>query len=186
MVTLSIAAILMVIAVPSFETYRRNAELTAATNTLLSAMNAARGEAMKRGMSAMVVPAVVANNQFNLNNWNSGWVVFIDNDGSQDFTAADTLVSSQAPLPVYMNIVGNNDAGLSVKPYIMFDASGYSKRRSGGFGALALTLRRTDLDVAGVPPSDQVRQLIISSTGRARTCRPSSVSDATCAATLTQ
>ena len=47
MVTLALAAILMAVAVPSITTFMRNAELTSCTNSLLAALNAERGEAMK-------------------------------------------------------------------------------------------------------------------------------------------
>lgn len=179
MVTLAIASILMLIAVPSFETYRRNAELTSATNTLLATINAARGEAMKRGMSAMVVPTN------NGNNWNAGWIVFVDTDRSQNFNSTlDTLVFTQAAMPNYMTIAANGTAGLATAPYILFDASGYSKTKAGGFGALALTLNRTD--VTGTSLLEQTRRVVISSTGRARTCRPVSTTDSTCAASSSQ
>lgn len=178
----------MLIAVPSFQTYQRNSELTAATNTLISAINAARGEAMKRGMSAMVVAGTPADaaNPPNASNWNTGFIVFIDTDRNQEFSASDAVVSAQPPLPAYMTVVGNNNAGLGTKPYIMFDPSGYSKTRAGAFGALALTLRRNDLDVASVTPPDQTRLIIISSTGRARVCRPTVANDANCRAALVQ
>ena len=188
MVTLAIGSILMLIAVPSFQTYRRNSELTTATNTLFSAINAARGEAMKRGMSAMVVAGTTDDtaNPPNASNWNTGFIVFIDTDRNQEYNATDAVVSTQAPLPAYMTVIGNNTAGLSTKPYIMFDPSGYSKTRGGAFGALALTLKRNDLDVGSVTPPDQTRLIIISSTGRARVCRPTTVNDANCKAALNQ
>ena len=68
MVTLAIAAVLLLVAIPSMTAFKRNAELTSATNTLLASINAARGEAMKRGTNAMVVPA-------NGSDWNTGWIV---------------------------------------------------------------------------------------------------------------
>ena len=49
MVTLAILAILMAVATPNFTTYQRNSELTSITNSLVAAINSARGEAMKRG-----------------------------------------------------------------------------------------------------------------------------------------
>ena len=142
MVTLAIGSILMLVAVPSLTTYRRNAELTSATNTLLAAINAARSEAMKRGTSAMVVPTN------NGTDWNTGWVVF--SLGATNTTraynpATDKTVHVQSALPTFINVVGNGSAAES-PPYMMFDASGYSKTKAGGFGALALTLTRTDVD----------------------------------------
>ena len=179
MVTLAIGSILMLLAVPSLTTYRRNAELTSATNTLLAAINAARSEAMKRGTSAMVVPTN------NGTDWNTGWVVFAlgaTNTTQAYNPATDKTIHVQSALPTYLNVVGNQSAAESPS-YIMFDASGYSKEKTGGFGALALTLTRTDVDTSSTP--NETRRIVIAATGRTRSCKPSSSNDANCAASST-
>ena len=183
LVTLAIGVILMLVAIPSLNTYKRNAELTSATNTLLASINAARGEAMKRGANAMVVPTN------NGTDWNAGWIVFAYKFGVSRATAYtydatyDKIISTQGALPSYINVTGNGTAGSSA-PYIMFDASGYSKTKAGGFGALALTLARTDS--SGAALSNQTRRILIASTGRTRTCKPTSATDTTCAANSTE
>lgn len=165
MVTIAIGVTLMMVAIPSLTAYKRNAELTSATNTLLAAINSARGEAMKRGMNTMVVPTN------NGTDWNTGWVVFVDKNRTQSYDAsADQTVLSQGPLQSYFNITGNGPANAST-PYIKFDASGYPKTKLGGLGNLTLTLTRTDL--AGTALADQTRRIVIANTGRTRTCRPS-------------
>ena len=78
MVTIAIAAILLTVAVPSFTTYLRNAELTSASNNLIATINTARGEAMKRNRRTMVVPTS------NGTDWTTGWVVFVDLNGNKD------------------------------------------------------------------------------------------------------
>jgi type IV fimbrial biogenesis protein FimT len=172
MVTLSIAAVLMVVAVPSLTAYKRNAELTSATNTLLAALNAARGEAMKRGMNTMVVPTD------NGTDWKTGWVVFVDQDRTQTYDAsADVTVLSQSPLPGYFTASGTGTAKAN-PPYVMFDASGYSKLKNAGFSSLTFTLARSDL--SGTEQTEQTRLIVIAKTGRARTCKPST--DTTCTA----
>nr|MDH4446330.1 prepilin-type N-terminal cleavage/methylation domain-containing protein [Acidovorax sp.] len=65
-VTIAIAAVLMAVAAPSFIGFQRNSELTSVTNSLISATNAARAEAMKTGMNAFVVPTA------NGNDWSAG------------------------------------------------------------------------------------------------------------------
>jgi type IV fimbrial biogenesis protein FimT len=178
MVTLAIAAILMFLAVPSFVSFQKNAQLTSAANSLLAAINAARGEAMKRGMSAMVVPTN------NGSDWKTGWVVFVDKDNSRTYTdTGDNTVLTQASLPSGVSIIGNNTAAGS-KPYIMFDASGYSKTKTGGFGALSISFARTDVGTAD--QYRQTRRLIIASTGRVRMCTPVSATDTNCTATVSQ
>jgi len=177
MVTLAIAAMLLVVAVPSMVTFKRNAELTSATNTLLSAINAARGEAMKRGMNAMVVPTD------NGTDWNKGWVVFVDNSTtySQAYESADDItVLTQGAMPSYLTVTGNGTAGYTPS-FIKFDASGYSKDKMNAFpGNLTLNLVRND--ATGSDVSKQTRRIIISATGRARTCMPASANDSTCLA----
>lgn len=174
LVTISIIAIALAIAVPSMTTFMRNAELSSYTNTLLAGINAARSEAMKRGMHAMVVPT-------DGSNWDSGWIVFVDKDRSQAYEAAnDIRILTNEAKPSYLTITGNGTA-TGTAPYIMYDASGYSRTKSGGFGALTFEVKRNDLTSL-----DQVRRLKIASTGRARICTPTSSTDPTCSLTGVQ
>lgn len=180
MVTVAIAAVLMLVAVPSLTAFRRNAELTSVANTVIGSMNAARGEAMKRNLSALVVPLD------NGANWNAGWVAFVDKSATQTRSydaAAEGIVATQQPVPAGIAVTGNGTAAGAV-PYIMFDGSGFSRTKAGGFGALALQIRRTDVTAAEQP--EQTRFVIVSSTGRVRVCKPISASDTNCNASLTQ
>lgn len=171
MVTLALMVVMLAIAAPSFTQYRRNSELTSLTNTLVGAINAARIEAMKRGRNAMIVP---------LNNgadWNAGWTVFVDTDRTQAYNfGTDILISQQASaVPSYISVSGNGTAA-ETPSYILFDASGYSKTKSGGFGALTLSLARSDL--SGSSLAAETRRIVIAATGRVRACKPST--DSTC------
>lgn len=175
MVTIAIAAILMMVAAPSFVTFQRNAELTSLTNTLIASINAARGEAMKRGTFAMVSPKDGIH-------WSSGWIVYVDKDLSMDFDASeDEVVLEQPAASDYIEITGTGGAADS-PPYILYNGSGYAKNKSGGFGALTLSIKRTD--VPSGQSADQTRRIIIAATGRIRSCRPSQ--DTTCTAGATQ
>ena len=175
MVTLAIAAILMMVAVPSFVSFQKNAQLTSAANSLLVSINAARGEAMKRGMSVIVVPTN------NGSDWTTGWVVVVDKNTPRTYTATvDNTVLTQAALPTGISITGNGIASGS-EPYILFDASGFSKTKANSFGALSISFARTD--VAAADQYRQTRRIIIASTGRVRMCTPESATDAKCLTT---
>ncbi len=172
MVTLAIAAILMFLAVPSFVSYQRNAQLTSAANTLLAAINAARGEAMKRGMSAMVVPTG------NGSDWTEGWVVFVDKNNNREYINTDDItVLTQTKVPSGISITGNGTAAES-PAYIMFDAAGYSKKKNGSFGNLSISFVRSDL--AAADGYRQTRKIKILSTGRVRMCTPKRADDENC------
>lgn len=187
LVTMVIGVVLMMVAVPSFTTYKRNAELTSATNTLLAAINAARGEAMKRGMNAMVVPTD------NGSDWSTGWVVFVDKSRNQVYDNAntDTTVLTQSALPSYITVTGTGNAS-GTGAYIMFDASGYAKSKSasggGAMGSTAgnLSLTLTRNDTTGSDVSDQTRIILIANTGRARSCKPKGSTDTSCQAGYSQ
>ncbi|MGI4777785.1 MAG: GspH/FimT family pseudopilin [Janthinobacterium lividum] len=171
MVTIAIAAILLLIATPSFVSFQRNAELTSAANSFVAAVNAARGEAMKTSLHAMAVPTD--------GDWSKGWTVFVDSNGSSVLDAAtDPIVLQQAALPSYFTASGSGSAAAS-PPYVLFDASGYAKTKAAGFGALTLTIARNDL--SGADQLQQTRRIVVAKTGRARTCRPAT--DTTCTAT---
>lgn len=174
MVTIAIAAILMMIAAPSFTEFRRNSELTSLTNTLLAGINAARGAAMKENTFAMVVPK-------DGSDWNSGWVVFVDKNLSQSFdSTTDEVVLEHGAPSTFISISGTGSAN-GPSPYILFNGSGYPRVKSGAFGATTFSLARNDVAAAKQP--DQTRRLILAPAGRIRSCRPSADSSCTASAT---
>jgi type IV fimbrial biogenesis protein FimT len=178
LMTLVVAATLAMVAVPTVQTFLRNNELTAASTALLTAINTARSEAMKSGRNAMVVPVD------NGTDWSQGWVVFVDNNRSQNYTSGtDTLIAQQGPVASYFTVSGNGTA-TGTSPYILFDPSGYAKQKNNAFGGLTLNVVRNDL--AGADLLEQTRRIIIAQTGRARSCKPVSSTDADCSSTATQ
>lgn len=169
MVTIFILAILMTIATPSFREYQRNSELTSLTNTLLAAVNSARGEAMKYSAYAMIVPSEGAD-------WNTGWRVFVDKNMDKKYKADDdVLLLEQAAPPNYIRIAGTGSAAGS-SPSIIFNASGYAGVGS-TFSNVTINIQRND-----VTGPRYTRRLKISKSGRARVCRPVDESDTNCSA----
>lgn len=159
LVTISIIAIAMAIAVPSMSAFMRNAELTRAANNLLASVNTARSEAMKRGMNAMLTP-------IDDTNWRKGWVVFVDVARDGDPTNATNIrVTSQSELPSYFDVSGFN---------VSFDASGYARSTGGNPANGSFVIKRNDL--SGSEQVDQTRKVVVSITGRVRTCKPKTAS----------
>lgn len=179
MVTLAIAAVLMMVGVPSFVAFQRNSELTSQTNSLVAALNAARTEAMKRNTNAYVVPGGSENK------WSDGWIVFADTDRSgvtYDATK-DFMVLTQLAMPNYFKSSGTGTAN-GISPYVMYNSSGYPTTTAGAFGALTITLERKDL--TGSDLLEQTRRIKIAKTGRVRTCKPQSSTDTKCLASATE
>ena len=94
MITVSIAAILLGIAIPSFTSTITSNRLTTNANELVTALNLARSEAIKRG-----VPVTVGSKAATTN-WEGGWDVFIDVNGNNIYNAGtDTSLRTYAGLP---------------------------------------------------------------------------------------
>jgi type IV fimbrial biogenesis protein FimT len=173
MVTLSIGAILLTVAVPSFIQFQRNSELTTITNSLIAAINTARAEAMKTGMNALVV----ATN--NGSDWSKGWVVFVDIDNDGSYSTGDTIVMTRDALPSHITVSGTNTIA-ATPSYIRYNSSGFSKPKLGDLANATINLSRND--VASTDYS-QIRRIKIAKTGRPRVCTPQSDSDAACSKT---
>jgi type IV fimbrial biogenesis protein FimT len=173
MVTVGLVAILLSIATPSFVTFQRNSELTTITNNFIAALSSARSEAMKRNMTAMIIPSG------NGSDWNQGWIVFVDVNRNNRYDSSDISVMQQQTPPGYITFTGNGTASETPISYVMYDASGFSRTTSGGFGANTLQVSRNDI---GSTDFSQIRRIKIASTGRVRACTPKSGSDAACKA----
>lgn len=75
LVTIAVAAVLLVIAVPSFKGLIDRSNLSATHNALLSALHYARGEAVNRGTAVNVTA---------LGSWGQGWEVRVPTGGAAD------------------------------------------------------------------------------------------------------
>lgn len=175
LVTIAIGSILMLIAVPSLTTYRRNADLTSVTNTLSASINTSRGEALKQGISALVVPTdgVV---------WRNGWTVFVDTDSSRTLNAGDVTLFTQEAVPAYIDVDFTSNTLPSLNA-IIFDASGYARN---GANPANMSLRVRRNDSAGAVQLNETRFIIVARTGRTRVCKPVVTNDPACWGNLAQ
>ena len=158
MVTVAILAIILTVAVPNFVSFKRNSELTAASNSFVAILNAARSEAMKRSVATVVLP-------IDGSNWSGGWIAFVDSNYNGMYEpASDTLITqSQDPLPSYLSATKNGTN------FFKYNGSGFSLT-SAGLGVTTITFARNDL--TGEELLSQTRRIKISGTGRIRICTP--------------
>ena len=77
MITLAVAAVLAGIAIPSFKSSISSNRLTTNTNELVTALNLARSEAIKRGKRVVV--------RRTNTDWKDGWRVFIDENNNDAY-----------------------------------------------------------------------------------------------------
>lgn len=105
LVTMAVAAILMAVAIPSYQTFVLNNRMSSQSNELLSAFQLARSEAIKRGTRVSVCKgaggACIAGGT-----WAQGWMVFVDGDG-----VVGTLDGADQPVQVYPALTGSTTLG---------------------------------------------------------------------------
>ena len=79
LVTIVVATILLAVGVPAFQSFIKNNRVTAQTNDLVSAIQLARSEALKRGVNTVVCASIDQKScSNNKDTWAAGWIVFSD------------------------------------------------------------------------------------------------------------
>jgi len=149
LVTLVIAAILLTVAVPSFNTTIKDNRLITDANQLVSSIGLARSEAVKHGRTATVCVSSDQATCTGETNWALGWMVGVDVDGDTNLDAGEER-GFVAAFP------GNSVTFTSGASQIAFTAQGAA--------TAAVTLDLCD-DRAG----ETGRRINISVTGRAAT-----------------
>lgn len=106
MTAVLVLGILATIAVPSFRSFTVNSRISTTSSDLVTAMNFARSEAIKRssrvGICASRDQAVCSND----NDWSPGWVVFADANGN-GAVDADELLRVWEPVQGGVTVAGN-------------------------------------------------------------------------------
>ena len=157
MITLAVAGVLGMVAVPSLMQFQRNAQLSDATGNFISAANAARANAMKRGMNTYLIPATGTD-------WSSGWLVYTDTNWNQIYDAAtDEVVLRHEGSGANVTISTPSASTLS-SGYLLFNGSGYPRMKSGGFGGGTIIMSN----------SARSSSIIIDPAGRLRSCKTGS------------
>lgn len=151
LVTISIAAIVLTLAIPSFRDFLLNSRMTTQTNELVLALSYARSEAIKRNATINVCKNADTTTDCgeHAEGWSNGWTVFIDSD---DDCVVD---STEVVLQTWPALDGNTLCLASLNTdRVKFRNTGYSPGYNGTF---TLCDSRGDTEARG---------LILSSLGR--------------------
>lgn len=94
MITLLLAAIILTLGVPNFRNIILNNRAATQSNELVTAMNLARSEAVKRGARVSLCPSTDQATCTGGTDWANGWIVFLDT------AASDLAAPVVAPPPI--------------------------------------------------------------------------------------
>ena len=153
MIVLALVSIVFSIAVPSMRTFTQNDRLTTNINVMVGHLAYARSEAVKRSQQLSVC---VSNDAATCTggDWEDGWIIYIDADADNAFTAGEEVLRVQQALE------GNNDITTTMGNQITYDYRGFTNAA----GSMLLCDDRS---------GDLGKTLTVSNTGRVRTSRDS-------------
>lgn len=155
LVTIAIGSLLMLVAVPSFVEFRRNALLSDAVSNLMAAHGTARSAALKTGRNTFIRPIDTTVG------WTSGWLVFTDSDWNNAFDAGtDPVLLRHDALGSEIS-VASSTAPFSAG-YMRFDGSGFPRTISGAISNATLSLTN----------GTRTSNIIVDVAGRVRSCSP--------------
>lgn len=152
LVTIAIGATLMVVAVPSFVTFQRNAQLSDTVGNFMAAVNLARANAMNQGIDSYLVPNSGTD-------WKTGWNVYADTNWNQSYDApGDPIVLGFSAIASSVSI--GTVTGSMANGYVRFNGSGSPRLKNNGFGGGTLVMSN----------GTRSSSIIIDPVGRVRSC----------------
>jgi type IV fimbrial biogenesis protein FimT len=108
LVTMTVVAILLAIAAPSFRYVTTANRATAEINALLSDVQLARGEAVKEGQFVTICASTDGATCAGTTAWASGWIVFSDAPPLTTLEAGDSIVKVQRPFSSNDTLTSNH------------------------------------------------------------------------------
>lgn len=119
MIVLTVAAVLLAVGLPSFETMIKRNRISTEVNRVVGNLNYARSEAVAQGQTITLATKSATNND-----WSQGWQIFVDSTpaaGGSAFDAAnDTLLKDIDGSPGSLTVNSNAQGS----PYISFRSNG--------------------------------------------------------------
>jgi type IV fimbrial biogenesis protein FimT len=168
-IALSVAAILLTLAMPSFSTLTMNKRITTQTNDFIVSLALARAEALKRVRRVTVCPSANGSSCAGSADWEQGWIVFANLDDDATVDSGEVILQAHSALDGGNTLRGS----ANVASYISFLSSGSARLIGGAFQSGTLVL----CDERGA--GDHARAINLSVTGRSRveytapdTCAP--------------
>ncbi len=168
-IVVALAAIMMTLAVPSFQNIAANNRITSHTNELVMAISMGRSEAVKRNVRVILCRSANATAPApqcggSANTWTSGWLLFASGDTNNTYQAAvDTLirVGEAARTGIQIRTNGTADDNLEIN-------SNGTTNEAGGTAAFAIC---DDRDGDGDFDEQWGRQIQVSPSGHVRLIR---------------
>ncbi len=152
LLTLALVAIVFAIGIPSMNTFIQNDRLVTQINTLVGHLSYARSEAVKRSQQVAVCVSSNTTSCTGGNNWEDGWIIYVDLDGDGSFTAGEPVLRAQQQLEG-ANTLGSGAIGSQVT----YDYRGFVDAASIGTFSLCDSRGASYGKAISISPTGRVR-----------------------------
>ena len=165
LVTMAVAAILLVVGVPSFSAAILSTRLNTQMSDFYGALQRARSEAITRASPVTLCKSASGTACTSAGGWEGGWIVFIDGNANGLLDAGETIVRVTGALLSNYTLRGSTglDSVITYKPDGSAQASGYfilcqnnttSHARGINVNLVGRISNASDADANGIPEDD--------------------------------
>ncbi|MGC4084834.1 MAG: GspH/FimT family pseudopilin [Vicinamibacterales bacterium] len=168
MVTVSIAAVLLALAIPNMGVFVRNNRLTSAANDILHSLQLARTEAVKRGVNVVMCGTSnpdASDSAIACTNTLTGWFVFVDDNGNWSHDSGEAVLQKRALVNSTVTVKADGDYRESYAPTGFANTAG---TKNPTYNVVFCDSRgNAALNTAGTVTYSAARGVVIATTGRA-------------------
>lgn len=137
LVVIALLSVFAIIAVPSYRALTADNQMIGALNDFANTLGSARAAAVARGQTVVVCPSSNALSTDSANppscdsqsadpqQWNTGWISFVDANGNGKLDAGETVLRVHGPLASGITLTSPGGGG-SVANYIGFNRMGFA------------------------------------------------------------
>lgn len=159
LVVLTIMVLMQALAVPTMSAVVDATRLGSVSQSFFFSLLMARNEAIKRNARVVLCKSATGSACTRAGGWEQGWILFHDVNNNAMVDAGERILQREQALPASVRLTGNT----FVESYVSYTPLGHTSLTSGAFQAGTLTLCRAS------ETRSQAKQIVISSSGRART-----------------
>lgn len=158
-VSLAVLLALLQFAVPALSAMADSVRLDLANQAMVSSLQLARNQAVIRGRRVVLCKSADGQRCNPASGWEQGWIVFQDSNNNASRDEGEPVLHKEQALSVPLRLTGNRP----VASYVSYTPLGQTHMSNGAFQAGTLTACMASFSAL------TARQIVISSSGRART-----------------
>lgn len=156
LVAVAVLGVLLMVAVPSFTAMIVNNRLKGYANAMVSTLQLARSEAIKRNKRVALCKS--SNGTSCAGNWQDGWIIFVDTNNNGTADAGEDIIHRINALATGYTLSGNTN----IANYVSYTPQGVTQLTTNAMQSGTFTL------CPPAPAGGRFRLVVISTTGRPR------------------